>query len=516
MVGVSPSYSFYHMPPKAFSERHQIVKNSIRFLTATVLGQFIGLIRSVFIPVLLSPAQLGVFNLMNVVTGYGGNSHLGILHGMNKLIPMLRGEGALAEVERVKDSAFWTNVLLNTFCITLIWIGSYVFPSIYSTALRITAVIIFLMSMFGYYYSLLRADNRFKLVSAGVGAISILATIFVLGLSWLSEDRLIGALWGSAVSYGLLVLFWAYASRYRFSLNISCSAVYRSFVMGAPLIIIGVFDSLFLSIDRWVIASYMEATMLGYYALGIMASNIIGLVPGSFSGVLYPKMLERFGATKNPYALKGLFAAPARLMAGFMCFVIGAVVIILPVLIKYTVPKYLPSLPLLGILIPGAFFYASAGIPGCFVLAIDRQRLIIAIQLAAMLVALAIDFVVVKMGLGIIWIAWSTAFAYAVYGCGYMAVAAYFAFEKRIEMIYFLADVYWVFAAMVIGLIVAMHFIPDGANLQMSILFTALRLGCFILIISPVLWWSNRHSGLLGIVREMFPAYSGKLKGEQL
>ena len=89
------------------SERHQIVKNSFHFLSATIVGQIVGFFRSILLPILLSPAQLGVWNLMNVVVGYGGNVQMGVLHGMNKLIPALRGKGDLAQVEKVKDSAFW-------------------------------------------------------------------------------------------------------------------------------------------------------------------------------------------------------------------------------------------------------------------------------------------------------------------------------------------------------------------------------------------------------------------------
>lgn len=92
------------------SERGQIIQDSARYLFATLAGQGFGLIRSVMIPVLLNPSQLGIWNLMNVVVGYGGNAHMGILHGMNKLIPMLRGQGALAEVEQIKDSAFWISI----------------------------------------------------------------------------------------------------------------------------------------------------------------------------------------------------------------------------------------------------------------------------------------------------------------------------------------------------------------------------------------------------------------------
>jgi O-antigen/teichoic acid export membrane protein len=498
------------------SDRTKVVKDCAQYSAATVIGQGVGMIRAVIIPVLLSPAQLGVWNLMSVVMNYGGNAHLGILDGMCKLIPTLRGQGKLAEVEKIKDSVFWINAFLSAGWCAFILIASYAVSSDYATALRITALIVFLLGLFYYSFSLLRADNRFRLISIGVGGLSILSTVLILILGYFSPDRLAGALIGLAAAYGLVVLFWFLAGRYHHAFRIDGLALRRSFFTGAPLLIIGVLASLFLSIDRWMIASYMGATMLGYYALSIMLSNLIGLIPGSIASVLYPKWLERFGATGNPTALKGLFVGPVRVVVAFMSLLIGGAVLILPFLIKFLLPKYLPSVPLFGILIPAAFFYAAASIPGSFMVSINRQRSLIAIQIAAIILALAIDFVVVKMGWGIVGIAWGTAFAYAVYGGGYMFTAAYYAFDSRVDMAHFLVDVYLVFAAMILGLILVMYFIPEGVDMGTAVAFTVLRLTCFLIVLLPMLWWLSRHGDLFSIAREMFPAYFNKSCGKTL
>jgi len=97
-------------------------------------------------------------------------------------------------------------------------------------------------------------------------------------------------------------------------------------------------------------------SMLGYYALSIMASNMIALVPGSIASVLYPKMLERYGTVGNPLALCGLFAGPMRAMAALMSVLIGCSVLLLPFLIRFFLPKYVPSISLLNILLIAAFF----------------------------------------------------------------------------------------------------------------------------------------------------------------
>jgi hypothetical protein len=49
------------------ANRRQIINNTFRYLTATVFGQTVGLVCAVLIPVLFSPTQLGVWNLMNAM-----------------------------------------------------------------------------------------------------------------------------------------------------------------------------------------------------------------------------------------------------------------------------------------------------------------------------------------------------------------------------------------------------------------------------------------------------------------
>ena len=73
--------------PSGASDRRQLIKHSTVYLVAGLVGQGFGLLRSIITSVLFTPAQLGIWNLRNVVLSYGANAHLGLLHGMNRAIP---------------------------------------------------------------------------------------------------------------------------------------------------------------------------------------------------------------------------------------------------------------------------------------------------------------------------------------------------------------------------------------------------------------------------------------------
>ena len=70
------------------------------------------MVKVMAIPLFLKPANLGIWNMMNVVMTYTSNSHLGSLNGMNKAIPVLRAQGREVDADSVKDSIFWFNAAL--------------------------------------------------------------------------------------------------------------------------------------------------------------------------------------------------------------------------------------------------------------------------------------------------------------------------------------------------------------------------------------------------------------------
>jgi O-antigen/teichoic acid export membrane protein len=471
------------------------------YVAASAIAQFVGLIRSVFLPLILIPAQLGVWNLMGVILSYGSNAHLGILHSMNKTLPILRSQGNGAQVEVTKDTVFWLNLMLGggaaaALCICAGWVMA---ENVY--ALYITSFTIFLLTIFSYYFSLLRAENRFILVSVGVGAIGVLSTVFIVIFALSAGDPLIGALIGVSLAYLLVIFYWSRKGGYHFSVRLDVQTAKELFLSGIPLISICVLDVILLSIDRWILAASLGHAMLGYYALGIMASNMIAVIPGAIASVLYPKMLERYGSCGNPTLLSDLFTMPSRIVAALMSILIGFSVLLLPFLIAHFLPKYEPSITSLIILLTAAFFYSISFISGNYLISIDRQRHLIQVQIVAITCALVFDMYVVHMGWGIVGIAYSTAIVYFIYGCSYMLLAARYAFTDWKASVSFFFQVFGIFSMMLIGLALAFLIIPDGATLATAAIYTLARLILFCLVLLPLLWWINRRGELVNIIR---------------
>jgi O-antigen/teichoic acid export membrane protein len=489
------------MENTGMSDRRRIIRDGAQYLTATIVSQGVGLARAVLLPVLFNPAQLGIWNLLNVVLGYGSNAHLGLLDGMNKSIPSLRGQNELAEAERIKDSVFWANLMLGGSSGVALVLASWYIPGDFGNSLRILGGVTFLQLVFYYLFSLLRADNRFGLISSGVVGLSVLSTILVLGGAVGHPDRLRGGLLGLLASYGLIVAYWLYRSRYRFVFQCRVEEIRTALKLGFPLIVLGVLNMVFMSVDRWMIAAWLDETRLGYYALGFMASNLLVLVPTSVASVLYPRMLERFAVSGDPRAARGLMVGPLRALAVLMLILIGAAIVFLPPLIRLFLPKYLPSTPVLMMLIPGVFFLSLAPIAGCYLIAINRQRLIMAALVIISALCLAGDYAALNNGYGIIGVAVVTAVGYSILGLSYILMAVIHSEDQKRKAFLFMIRIFFPFAVMIVVLAAMEWLIPIGGAHGTGAVSTVVRMVLLMIVLGPSFWLTNRDGELTEFVR---------------
>ena len=487
--------------PTVGRSRTQIIKDSGHYLAATLVAQGVALVRSLMMPILFMPAQMGVWNLMNVVISYGEKAQLGLLDGMNKAIPLMRGEGRHDRTDAMKDSVFWVNLMLAAVAGLVTWLASWFAPQTYAPSLRIVAVVVFLQLPFSYLFSILRVDNRFGLLSRGVVALSICSTILILLLGLRSSDALQGALIGLAAAYALTVFYWSIAGRYSFAFRIKLDSLREALVLGVPLKMLGVFDAVFLSVDRWIIVAMLGETMLGYYAVAIMVSNLLGLVPGSVASVVYTRMLERYATDKHPRAIRTLLTMPLRALMALMLVLSSCAMIAVPVVITIFMPRYVISIPLVQTLVAGGVFLSIGLFTGTYLIAINRQGLMMKVQIAATLLSIVGNTLVVNLGYGVQGVAMVTSFAYMCIGFGYTIPAIWFVCGDRIETMKMLVNLV-VLVMVMLTATAGAHFLFPAGGSSIREFFSGLnRLALVLGCVMFALWWVNRDGELLAIIR---------------
>ncbi|NLC55716.1 MAG: oligosaccharide flippase family protein [Armatimonadetes bacterium] len=482
-------------------EKARIARGSGAFFTGSALAQAAGIARNLLVAGLLSPSQLGIWNVMVMIVGYGKYGDLGLTYGMNKWVPLLRSRGEEQRLRVVRDTTFWATIGIGCVeCLLLIGLSRFL-PAQYSTALAVAAVILVVQYVYFYLYLLLRADKRFGLLSFGITALSVLALCLTPPAILLSQDRMLGALVGWLVAYLLTTVYLLWRSGYRFAWGLNVPDIRQAVGYGAPLVVAALLGSVMLTVDRWVVAATLSAEQLGYYALGIMVSTGLALIPGSVANVLYPHMLERYGATGDYTAARGLVLTSMQALAAIMVVIEGAVVLAMPLLVRYVLPQYLPSILLTQILVCGSFFLAVASVPSNYLVSIDRQNSVVIWSIVTIAVAAAVDLLMVRLGYGVMGVAVGTAFAYLFHGVGLILYALWFALGRSSRVVWELlrVSVPWVLmVALAVGLTL---FLTSGTTFGSCLLWTGVRLLLLGAGMLPVLWVTNRQTSLLTYVR---------------
>ncbi len=416
------------------NKRNKIIKDTKHYVWSSIIGQGISLLRAIAVPFLFNPTQLGVWNLLNLILSYTPHAQIGLMHGMNKGIPIMKGQGNFLEEDNIRNSVFLLNILMSIFVIILSIIISFYVPISYRIPFRILSVLLGIQMIYYFYFSLLRSDSKFILVSNGIFLTSFLSTLFVLIFAYLFSDPVSGGIFGLGISTFLVLIYWIYKGAYSFKYFINWKTIKNCLYLGFPILGIGIFDSFSVSLDRIFLAVSFSKTELGYYALGLMISGVLSIIPGSVASVLYTSMLERFSINNNPKDVKDLLLTPIRVIWALMVIFIAIIIVVVPILIKVFIPKYLPSIPVVEILIFGSFFMSCTHLPSQFLISINKQKYILFSQIIISFLIFSLNFVFLKFGFGIEGIAIATSIGYFLYGVSYTVISLKFVLDSVFEI----------------------------------------------------------------------------------
>lgn len=481
--------------------RQKIIKDSGHYVGSTVIGQGFGLFRAILMPIFFSPSQLGIWNLMNLILSYCPHAQLGLTHGMNKAIPLMRGVENKEEEIIIQNSVFWSNLLLSFLAFLGVLLASFFSPDVYVLPFRLLSGIVFIQMLYYYFFSLLRAGSRFILVSNGIFFTSVLTTVFVIGFVLLFKNPILGGLIGLGLAVLSVLFYWIIKGNYKFPFEVNFLSVKKCFVLGIPVLFIGILESFVVSIDRMFIAFTMSEAQLGYYALGIMVSGMISLIPGSFASVLYTTMLERYSVYNDPRDVRSLLIGPMRIIWALISILIAIAVIVLPGIIFLFMPKYIPSIHIIEILLFGSFFMAVSHIPAMFLIAINKQKLIIILQIISIGLVILVDSLAIYFGYGIIGIACGTILGYILYGIGYSIIALYMTLDSSREIFKYIFWLIFPFLVLLITFVLLNNFLPVSGDTTEYVKGSLLKLSFLLFSLLISLLIVNRDGLLLNFAK---------------
>lgn len=470
---------------------------------AIIIGQVFKVLQGFLILKFLDPAAYGIWLSLEIIIKYSAYAHLGVEYGFSNRLPYYIGKNNSGRIREMQDTAYltWT-VFASIF--TLAILAFSVFNTntslIFKWGLPVIAVMVLSEQQITYLGRWLTSGKKdFSTFSRMQVVRTIINFCLIIPLAYFFNvgGLMAGTLFTSVVLAGI----WWKITDFRYQKNFSKEALKELFEIGFPILLTALGGLLIETVDRLLILNRLGSEQLGFYGVTVLGGSFMyGILAQSGSAML-PHMVEDIGRNNDdPHCLKKYLIKPTLIFASASVIMILALQFVIPLIVTYWVPKYLPGLSAFYFFIPGYFFLSIILAAGNIVQVIyvtkKRLHLLVLFQAGAVLVEIASGIFFLNVGLGIAGVALSSTLAYAFYGIIVLSLAAFFVMDNRIEASRFLFEIFMFFALEVV-LFFGLSFLGKTIAGDNLILETIIQLFCCGLIAILFLLWLNRRIDIM-------------------
>jgi O-antigen/teichoic acid export membrane protein len=282
-------------------------------------------------------------------------------------------------------TSFWLRAQYSLEIIVCLWL--------------ISVLIILQAFVDAFLEILLRTDNRFDILSQSeifksfLGFFLLIVMIWLWGLAGLIVSIILSTLLKGAYIYK--------KTSYPLSWVWDFQELKRLSAIGFPIFMGLLILALYNSVDRLMIAKYLGSQSLGYYALGLTISKFLLIAQGGVYSILEPRIYQRYSELGEIQRLKKIVLDPMAILACFFPMIMGLAYIGSPYLVYLLLPKYMPSLVCIHILILSSYFFIFLEGSTTFIVTINRQMFIVWIISSGTVVSLILNYLLIARGWGI-------------------------------------------------------------------------------------------------------------------
>ncbi|MBI2095261.1 MAG: oligosaccharide flippase family protein [Candidatus Omnitrophica bacterium] len=481
-------------------KKKEILLDAGVYSSASILTQAITLAAAILARRFLGPTQMGVWALLQVLLIYSSYTPLGVTEAISREIPFYQGKGRPDEVERVKNLVFSFS-LLSAFLMSAGILG-YAFwrigslPSEIFYGLLFISALVILQRVSNLEIAFLRGYKHFSLASSQMIFSSLVNAALVAFFSW--RYQLYGFMWAMMASFLFNIFYIRAYHRFGFRWGLEWRRIWELIQYGFPLMIVGLMSTVFLTIDKLMIAKLLGLKELGIYSVALLAYTYLVTVPNSIGIVLIPNFHEKFGKTERSHELKGYLDKSAKAFSEIMPILIAGVWFFVPYFAKLILPDYLESIEPMRMLVLSAYFLALAQPYSYFITVIRKQILLLPIIAVACALAFAANWWTIRHGYGIAGVGVATTLVVFVrYVATYFLSCRYLCSFREAWSDFFVKIVK--FSWMLALLVVLRALFPEA---ERSLAQAAIQWALFVLISLPSLWEFGKAIGLWTILRE--------------
>lgn len=479
------------------NDQNNTIKNVFHYTFTSVIGNIFSIIKTLFLPFIFSPSQLGIWNLSSVIINYFANGHLGLLHSMNKEIPPLLINRKINVARNIQNTIFLAVFSLGILCLFSLNISSFFVEAQLSSPLRVLSIIAIFQLLFYFYFSLLRAESKFLEVSIGILIFSIFSSILVILIPLFFKKEITYSLLGLLIAYIATIYYWEKKSLFlsKLEFKIDKTVVKKSFFIGFPLILVGLLDSFFISIDRWLIYKHFTKYELGLYVFGLMVGSLISMIPSNISSVLYNRLLEINANEKDSKNLVSFFQLSQFILSSL---VIGTIIIVIyttPLIIEILLPKYKSSLHIVNVFSFGSFFISTSFITSSFLTVVNKQGMILRCQIISIIFSILALSMSIYFHFDIYSVSLITISSYLFYSILYLFTSVSIYESGFLNIISKIIKFYFPLISTILIYVFLHNYITKN---EVVIIF--IKIVTTFLILIPILYYINKNEFLKTII----------------
>ncbi|MFC2175112.1 polysaccharide biosynthesis C-terminal domain-containing protein [archaeon] len=475
--------------------RKDLIADTSKYGTSMLVNNILMMIRGIIVANVLGPGMYGVWSTLHVILNWGEMSHIGLRSALMRESAFLIGKGDTKKADFVRDVAFSTMLLFSAAFAIAVIIGSLVFelPELLVTTSWAIALGAILLQLYSALTVLMRSQGDFSGVSKGITLLGVLT--FVLTLAFIFPFGLWGAIAALLVSYLVVIIYLKKWHGVGFTLRLDFKEAKRLIKVGLPLFFLSSSLVALRTIDKVIIAGFLNMEQVGYYTVGIVVISFLYFIPSSFVDVVYQRTLKRLGETGSSSGVKKHAVLPNLFLAYLMPFFIAAVYMTAPLAIRFIAPAYIPGIDAMRILVLGAFFYSLYFSPGNFLIAIRKEKVAMVGIAIALATNIVINYFMVTNGYGIEGVAFGTLVSYFILAAitSFSSISTYP--EKSAAK--YLANLFFPFLWLAAAITVTTLVIGDG----IGIILTAQRLALSLILLAPLAYLGEKQTGALSDVK---------------
>jgi O-antigen/teichoic acid export membrane protein len=323
-------------------------------------------------------------------------------------VPILEGQGDQQEADRVISLAGTFTILVGAILGMVVLGFSFFVPDPnFRTALRFVAVLVALAQPYLLLREVTMARRLFVLRTKEIWLSSFLDFAAVVLLCHLFQLEGLGA----ASIMGILIPMIYLLRRQKIGLQRRMDFVGLKEMMrvGIPYSLTeGAFE-LVRRLDVLLIALLLGPTWVGYYSVSQLILDFSGLLTRQgVTQLLAPHLLREFGRSGSHAEVAIFYEQPARLFSYVLPPVLGVGAMLVAEFVRLFLPQYTPGIMAAEITLWSVFFMAMQSSMSAFLVAADKLASLLKVYAILIPVGALAQFAVIKAGLGLTGVAWTT------------------------------------------------------------------------------------------------------------